>query len=153
MLSICLPPLRRVSVGCQVPRAAWACRAVLALTFAASVGCGGRSHESYVPGGDVARTGLERALKTWQAGGAAGRIEPAASGEAALQAVDRDWTAGQKLASFEILSELPREEGPRKFSVRLTMAGGKSIEVTYFVVGQDPVWIFRDKDYGQATTM
>jgi hypothetical protein len=126
---------------------------VLALTIAAGSGCGSRTSESYVPADNVARAGLERALSTWQSGGAAGRIEPATAGQAALQAVDRDWTAGKKLASYEILSELPREEGPRKFSVRLTLAGGQPIEVTYFVVGEDPVWIFRDRDYAQTMTM
>jgi hypothetical protein len=128
---------------------AFACLCAL-LAFAAS-GCG-RSHESYVPTIDIARASLERALDAWKAGGAPGRIEPAA-GEAAIQAVDRDWTAGQKLASYEIVQELPREEGPRKFSVRLSLAGGKSLEVTYYVVGQDPVWVFRDRDYAQTTTM
>jgi hypothetical protein len=119
---------------------------------AACAGCG-RTAESYVPAGDAARAGLERALAKWQSGGAAGRIEPGAAGQSALQAVDRDWTAGKKLASYEIVSELPREEGPRKFSVKLTMVGRAPIEVTYYVVGQDPLWIFRDRDYEQTTTM
>jgi hypothetical protein len=145
---ICQPPLRAdLSLRCPV----WIC---VALYLAACLGCGGRTAESYVPANDVARAGLERALQSWHAGGAAGRIEPPAGGQAALQAVDTDWSSGRKLASFEILSELPREDGPRKFSVRLTLVGAAvPMEVTYFVVGQDPVWIFRDRDYAQTMTM
>lgn len=122
------------------------------VALAACVGCA-RTSESYVPAGDAARAGLERALAKWQSGGAAGRIEPTASGQTALQAVDRDWTAGKKLASYEIVAELPRDDGPRKFSVKLTMVGAAPIDVTYYVVGQDPLWIFRDRDYEQTTTM
>src|SRR4029453_25703 len=106
--------------------------------LAECVGCG-RTAESYVPAGDAARAGLERALAKWQSGGAAGRIEPADAGEAALQAAARDWTAGKKLVSYEIVAELPRDEGPRKFSVKLTMVGAAPIDVTYYVVGQDPL--------------
>lgn len=148
MLLICQPPLR-ADLG---PRCA--ARICVALCLAACLGCGGRTAESYVPANDVARAGLERALQSWHAGGAAGRIEPAAGRQAVLQAVDRDWSAGRKLAAYEILSELPREDGPRKFSVRLTLVGvAAPVEVTYFVVGQDPIWIFRDRDYAQTMTM
>jgi hypothetical protein len=124
----------------------------LSLLLAVVGGCGGQSVESFVPSDDLARASLEHALNMWKAGSPAGRIEPEGGG-AALQAVDRDWTAGQKLAAFEILDELPREEGPRKFNVRLTLVGGKPIEVVYYVVGKDPMWIFRDRDYAQTMMM
>jgi hypothetical protein len=116
-------------------------------------GCG-RTAESYVPASDDAQASVERALAAWKSGAAAGRIEPAASGQVALQAVDSDWIAGKKLTAYEIVAELPREEGPRRFTVRLTLAGTSApIETTYYVVGQDPLWIFRDRDYLQTTTM
>ena len=116
-------------------------------------GCGSKSAESYVPASDDARTSVERTLTAWQTGKTAGRIEPESSGGVALQAVDFDWNAGKKLTTYEILSELPREEGPRRFNVRLTLGGAAPIEVTYYVVGQDPVWVFRDRDYAQTMSM
>lgn len=133
-------PLARLLAGCL-------------LALAASSGCG-KTAESFVPASDDAQASVERALAAWQSGAAAGRIEPAASGQTPLQAVDGDWLAGKKLTAFEVLSELPREEGPRRFSVRLTLAGAAApVDVTYYVVGQDPLWIFRDRDYMQTTTM
>jgi hypothetical protein len=123
------------------------------LALAALSGCG-KTAESYVPASDQAQSSVERALAAWQSGAAAGRIEPAAAGQVPLQAVDRDWTAGKKLTSFEIVSELPREAGPRRFSVRLTLVGAAApVDVTYYVVGENPLWIFRDRDYMQTTTM
>jgi hypothetical protein len=127
--------------------------AVLAVTTTLS-GCAGKTAESFVPASDNAQASVERALLAWQSGAAAGRLEPAVSGQVPLQAVDSDWLAGKKLTGFEIVSELPRDSGPRRFSVRLTLSGAASpLEVTYYVVGKDPLWIFRDRDYMQTTTM
>jgi hypothetical protein len=124
------------------------------VSFAAATGCAGKSADSFVPAADDAQASVERALAAWQAGAAAGRIEPQASGQVPLQAVDSDWIAGKKLMAFEIVSELPHESGPRRFSVRLTLSGVTApMEVIYYVVGQDPLWIFRDRDYMQTTTM
>ncbi len=65
-----------------------------------------------------------------------------------MKAVDMDWSGGQKLASYEIVREVPAEEtGPRKIVVKLTYISGASAEATYFVVGIDPIQVFRDKDY------
>jgi hypothetical protein len=126
-----------------------------ALAAAATLsGCAGKTAESFVPASDNAQASVERALSAWKSGAAAGRLEPVASGQVPLQAVDSDWLAGKKLTDFEIVSELPRDSGPRRFSVRLTLAGIKApLEVTYYVVGQDPLWIFRDRDYMQTATM
>ena len=123
------------------------------LSLGLLAGCG-KTAESYVPASDDAQASVERALDAWKSGAAAGRIEPAASGQVPLQAVDSDWIAGKRLTSFEIVAELPREQGPRRFTVRLTLEGaGAPLEATYYVVGQDPLWIFRDRDYLQTTTM
>jgi hypothetical protein len=127
--------------------------AVLAVIATLS-GCSGKTAESFVPASDNAQASVERALSAWQSGAAAGRLEPTASGQVPLQAVDSDWLAGKKLADFEIVSELPRDSGPRRFSVRLMLSGAAApLEVTYYVVGKDPLWIFRDRDYMQTTTM
>ena len=126
---------------------------LIAAALVAAIGCG-KTAESYVPASDHAQSSVERALVAWQSGVAPGRIEPAESGQVPLQAVDSDWLAGKKLTAFEIVAELPREAGPRRFTVRLTLAGAAApVEATYYVVGQDPLWIFRDRDYLQTTTM
>ena len=123
------------------------------LLAAAAVGCA-KTTESYVPASEDAKSVLERALTAWKTGAAPGRIEPASSGQVPLEAVDTDWRAGRKLQAFEIVSEKPRSDGPRQFSVRLTIAGAAApMEVTYYVVGQNPIWVFRDRDYMQTTTM
>lgn len=125
-----------------------------ALVLAAAAGGCGKSAESYVPASEDAKSMLERALTAWKTGAAPGRIEPAASGQVPLEAVDTDWRAGRKLQAFEIVSEKPRSDGPRQFSVRLTLSGSAApVEATYYIVGQDPIWIFRDRDYMQTTTM
>jgi hypothetical protein len=151
MSRVCPLPLNtRLSSGVSACLLAWA-MAIGALVFHS--GCS-KTAESYVPASDQAQASVERALAAWQSGAAAGRIEPATAGQVPLQAVDRDWMAGKKLAAYEIVSELPREAGPRRFSVRLTLHGAASpVEATYYVVGQNPLWIFRDRDYMQTTTM
>jgi len=127
--------------------------ALIGLAALGLAGCG-KTAESFVPASDRAQASVERALKAWQSGAAAGRIEPAASGQVPLQAVDSDWIAGKKLERFEIVGEMPRDAGPRRFTVRLTLTGvAAPIEAIYYVVGQDPLWIFRDRDYMQTTTM
>lgn len=152
MLRHCQRPLKPADLSPAAVGRLAAIGCLLSLLLAACGGCGGQTAESFVPSDDLARASLERALDVWKSGGAAGHLEPEGGGPA-LQTVDRDWSAGQKLASFEILDELPREEGPRKFNVRLTLAGGKPIEVVYYVVGKDPMWIFRDRDYAQTMMM
>jgi len=59
-----------------------------------------------------------------------------------------DWSGGQKLSSYQVVREIPAEEsGPRKVVVKLTYSTGASVEATYFVVGIDPIQVFREKDY------
>ncbi len=131
----------------------WFSLCLIGAALLAASGCGAKTNESFVPTSDHARSSVERVLTTWQAGGAAGRLEPADGGPA-IQAVDSDWMAGKKLEKFEITGEMPRDSGPRRFTVRLTLTGAAApIETEYYVVGQDPLWVFRDRDYMQTTTM
>jgi hypothetical protein len=110
------------------------------------VGCGSASHEDYVPGADVGRQAVETALSAWQSGKPMTGI--AGQGAAAVQAQDSDWKEGKKLASFSIENELPTTEGPKQFVVRLNFQGdARPVDTVYFVVGRDPIWVFRDRDY------
>jgi hypothetical protein len=115
-------------------------------------GCGSAGQESYVPSESTGRQALESALAAWQSGKPMDRVEVA--GGPAAQPQDSDWKSGKKLANFSVEKELPTTEGPKQFAVRLTFQGEtKPVDAVYFVVGRDPLWVFRDRDYQKATGM
>ena len=107
-------------------------------------GCGGSGTAKYIPATTTARSTLQTALDAWQKGEKPGQIK---AGPPAIQVVDSKWTSGQKLAKYEILQE-ESGEGPRWFSVKLSMSkpAGEQV-VKYAVVGNDPLWVYRDEDY------
>ena len=111
-------------------------------------GCGtGRNTSDYVPKGDQAKQALTLALDAWKNGQQPDPAGKLPSGQT-VKAVDMDWSGGQKLGSYEIVREIAAEEtGPRRIVVKLTYSAGASAEATYFVVGIDPIQVFRDKDY------
>ncbi len=116
---------------------------VLPLALAAGGGCS-RSGRQVPPAGS-ARQALESALNAWQNGHPVGKIETASP---PVQAVDSGWGKGQKLASYEILEEVTREDGRRCFKVRLNLQKpAVSQEVHYLVIGTSPMWIYREEDY------
>jgi hypothetical protein len=116
--------------------------------LACCAGCGGKGYDRYIPSGSDARKALETALTAWQHGGKPGKID----GEpAAVQAVDARWQAalesGQKLTGFEVLQE-EEADGPKVFSVRLTLANPDSrVTARYYVLGTGPVWVYLEEDY------
>jgi hypothetical protein len=120
-------------------------RAALALALLTAAGCS-RGDARYTPSEDTARRALEAALDAWKGGQA--RPGPVEGTTPPVQVVDSRWRTGQRLAGYEVLGEEPSTGGPRVFSVRLTMQG-KAPEATvrYYVVGKDPLWVFRDEDY------
>jgi hypothetical protein len=111
----------------------------------ALAGCskGGRV-EDFTPPTDGARKALEAALKHWQGGHPPGAV-PGTS--PAVEVVDSKWKAGQQLKAFEIVKDEPAAQGPRFFTVRLTLAKGPPVEVRYAVLGIDPIWVYRDDDF------
>ena len=118
---------------------------VLSLSAAACAGCADKSYSKYVPSEDKARKALEATLSAWRDGKRPGPIEGA---PVAVQAVDSRWQYGERIAAYEILNE-EANEGPRVFAVRLTMQrpAGKQVTTRYFVVGKEPLWIYREDDY------
>jgi hypothetical protein len=128
-----------------VRRAVWC-----GLVLLAGAGCGARDYSRYVPSDDRARQALEAALAAWQKGQAVGKVE---GGPVPIQVVDSRWRQGQKLGSFEILKEEPAE-GPKVYSVRLTMAKPAGVQtVRYLVVGKEPLWVYREDDYRKPAGM
>src|SRR5262245_12832736 len=119
--------------------------AIIPLLLALS-GCGSKNAVSsrFVPSPQTARKAIESALEAWQKGQPTGGI---ANTTPKVQVVDENRPAGQRLARFEILGEVPGS-GPRTFSVKLETENPAAVENTrYVVVGIDPLWVFRQFDY------
>jgi hypothetical protein len=114
---------------------------------AAAAGCTQRTREDYIPSAELARSALIQAMDAWKRGEPPGRIE----GKPAVQVGDTRRRTGQKLVRYEVLGELPSEEG-RLFAVRVHFENPIAEEkANYLVVGIDPLWVFRQEDYQMVT--
>jgi hypothetical protein len=117
---------------------------VLVMTL---LGCSRGDHQRYVPASALAREALTASLESWAAGEQTPRL---ASGQPGLQFAD-SLRARRNLERFEIVGELPIQDG-RRFEVQLHLrnpAGSEKAE--YIVLGIDPLWIIRQEDYNMIT--
>lgn len=122
---------------------------VLAL-IATGCGDGNGGAAKYTPSTDTARQALEAALAAWKRGEPPGKIAGTA---AAVEVADSKRQAGQTLASYEIVGEVPGD-GAKRFSVRLKLENpSQERETQYVVVGRDPIWVFGQEDYAQDKGM
>lgn len=120
-------------------RAVLSCSAFVLLIAA---GCG--NGHSTPPPEALSRTALEGALKAWRDGGKPGTLTGT---DPEVQVFDTPWSQGERLGSYEILSE-DATNAERRFNVRLSLATPNRVEeVQYYVIGQQPVMVFRDQDY------
>ena len=112
-------------------------------------GCGDAISEA-LPSDAAARQALDAALTAWRDGKKPGPVEGM---EPQAEIHDTPWSLGDQLSSYEILGE--EKNGPEmKFSVRLTLAKPETVEeVEYYVLGRDPLMIFRDEDYVRNINM
>jgi hypothetical protein len=127
-------------------------RLSVCLLAVAAAGCADRSNARYTPSEDSARQALEAALTAWQKG----QAQPGAIPDAtpAVQAVDSRWQAGDRLQTFEVVGEESNLGGPRVFTVRLTMQAPVATKtLRYYVVGVEPLWVYREDDYQQPAGM
>jgi len=129
------------------------CRGIaLCALLALSVGCSNQtSVQSFTPHEDLALEALTEALTAWQNG----QAEPGAVAgtEPVVQVNDAKWKGGAKLKSFEITESLPGDS-PRMFAVKLTLEGATVPEdVTYVVVGKDPLWVWTKDEYERSAGM
>jgi hypothetical protein len=112
------------------------------------VGCGGAPEKKYIPQASIARGALKAALEHWKSGAKHGPIE---GFNVPVNVFDARWQNGKKLESFEILSEVP-SDGPKIFLVKMKLDEDKAEnEVTYLIVGKDPLLVFREQDYKKAS--
>jgi hypothetical protein len=123
--------------------------AVVAFACAAC-GCGAGGGRAPVPTADLAREALEKSLTAWKSGQRPGMISGA---QPPIQAIDFTWQAGSKLQSFEILREEPSET-ERCFAVRLLHGNATAPEeARYRIVGNGPVFVYREEDYKRMLDM
>jgi hypothetical protein len=121
--------------------------ALAALLVGLQAGCGrGDGYARYVPEPQLAERALEAVLQAWQAGQPAGELR-LADPPLNVQVADAGRLPGQRLVGYEILGEVSAE-GPRSLMARLQLAEpAEEREVTYYLVGIDPLWVFRQEDY------
>jgi len=71
----------------------------------------------------------------------------------AVEVHDTPWRQGSRLGSYEIVRE-ETNAAERSFEVRLSLTKPESVQdVKYYVLGQDPVMVFRDEDYQRNINM
>lgn len=114
-----------------------------------AIGCGDSGEARYIPSETTAREALNVALKAWQDGQALGTIT---SYQTPIDTFDARWQAGKKLETFEIVREEMLEE-KKTFIVKMKLADEEEQEVTYLVLGNDPLMVFRKQDYDKASGM
>ena len=127
---------------------------MLTMCALACVGCSRRSVKDHMPPAAAAEKAVVTALTAWQAGKPPGVLEPEQPDSPTVHAVDSEWLAGKKrLAKFEAVEQLPNADGPPKFKVRLTyQQSSETIEAIYFVVGKNPLLVYRDADFETKAT-
>jgi hypothetical protein len=103
-------------------------------------------YERYVPAPALAEQALEQVLAAWKRGESSAPLQ-LASTPITIQVADATRRPGQRLVDYELLGEISGE-GPRTFAVRLKLENPTiEEEVLYYLVGIDPLWVFRQEDY------
>lgn len=121
---------------------------VAVIIFPCFMGCSGstRGYERYVPDVAKAQEALNLVLAAWKNGEPAGALN-FDSAAITIQVADSTRRPGQRLVDYELLGEVAGE-GPRTFVVRLKLDNPSAErEVRYYLVGIDPLWVFRQEDY------
>ena len=123
--------------------------AAVGLLWLAGCGGGGGQVADFTPPADNARKAVTAALDHWKAGRPPGTVPGTAP---VVEVVDSQWKGGQKLKGYEITAEAPPQgQGPRTFTVRLTLEKGPPVETQYMVIGIDPLWVYRKEDFAKLS--
>jgi hypothetical protein len=134
------PPCRLVGTLLLVP----------GLMLLALSGCSRlRDEKDVVPNPDKAQGALEKALTAWKDGQKCGTVQAESQ---KIHVVERVWQSGKKLTAFEVI-RADDKPGARWFAVKLTLKDAAPQQVNYAVMGLDPLWVFREEDYNQASGM
>lgn len=112
------------------------------------LGCAQRStgYERYIPSAARAEEALDLVLAAWKAGDPLAPLTLKSS-PLTIQVADATRRPGQRLVDYDLLGEISGE-GPRTFVVRLKLENPRvEEEVRYYLMGIDPLWVFRQEDY------
>jgi hypothetical protein len=125
---------------------------VFAVAAALAAGCGGGSG-AYTTSPAAAREALEASLNSWQKG--AGKPEQLALNSVPVHPIDYQWLTGIGLDGYEILSEEAATGANAKtFTVKLKLKKpGKETTAKYLVIGQSPIWVYREEDFARTLNM
>ena len=103
-------------------------------------------YERYVPSAARAEEALDAVLAAWRRGEPPGALQLKSAPIEVLTA-DSTRNSGRRLIGYELLGEVSGE-GPRTFIVRLKLDNpSEELEVRYYLVGIDPLWVFQQRDY------
>ena len=120
--------------------------AILTLPCVSACSRSSSGYERYVPAAQAAQEALEQVLTAWKNGETLGPLKSKSS-PITIQVADNKRLTGQRLVDYELLGEVSGE-GPRTFVVRLKLEKPSAEEdVRYYLVGIDPLWVFRQEDY------
>lgn len=112
-----------------------------------ALGCGGDSRDRYLPSSQKAREILDKSLQKWKSGAPHG---PIADAKPVINVFDARWQEGRKLNSYEIIEEEKYTDQPQ-FKVRLQVEGEPEETTIYYVIGIDPVQVFRETEFLQSS--
>jgi hypothetical protein len=118
----------------------------LCVTLALALGCRAQTPGPLdAPAPSQAKTALVASLDSWKDGR---RDSGGLIGKSPAVGVVDTLRPERPLESYEVLDPASREGPARSFVVRLGL-GDPAEEITtrYLVVGQDPLWVFRQEDY------
>lgn len=123
--------------------------AVIGLLLVSAGGCApsvSSGYDRYIPSAERAEAALVQVLDAWKSGETASALAFQAA-PITLQVADTTRRPGQRLVDYELLGEVSGE-GPRTFVARLKLDNPRQEEeVRYYLVGIDPLWVFRQEDY------
>lgn len=120
----------------------------LSTSFFPTAGCGGSGEAKYLPSEDTAKEALNAALKAWQGGQAHGTVK---TYNVPVDTFDARWQAGKTLEKFEVV-RTEALDNHKAFIVKMKLTDEEEEqEVTYLVIGNDPLMVFRKQDYDKAS--
>ncbi len=95
------------------------------------------------PGVETARSAVVATLDAWKAG----RREGGTIGSNPTIGIVDSLRAERPLVDFEVIGPLAVVDKARPFAVRLVLdTPRETVATRYFVLGQDPLWVFRQED-------
>ena len=119
----------------------------LICTVLVLAGCHKADVKDYIPPEESARKALAAALDAWKEGKTPDQI---GASNPKVEAQDVQWRDGKKLAAYEIIGPTTGDDQNTRFKVKLTIAGAAPQEITYVVVGKDPLHVFSEESYKRA---